>query len=99
MRKFQSEQESTESTRKKEKITDTKDKFDWKEKYYDTYTYKQKETEKNRIQYNGRALITRQRNFHWSMSTNWDVVYRTCAIFIGTRKQREFLCKHKTSMI
>ena len=83
MRKFQSEQESTESTRKKEKITDTKDKFGWKEKYYDTYTYKQKETEKNRIQYYGRSLITRQRNFHRSMSTNRNVVYRVGTVFVN----------------
>lgn len=72
-----------QKVQEKRKITDTKDKFGWKEKYYDTYTYKQKETEKNRIQYYGRALITRQRNFHRSVPTNRNVVYRTCAIFVN----------------
>ena len=72
-----------QKVQEKEKITDTKDKFGWKEKYYDTYTYKQKETEKNRIQYYGRSLITRQRNFHRSMSTNWNAVYRVGTVFVN----------------
>lgn len=81
MRKFQSEQESTRKTRKR-KITNTKDKFGWKEKYYDTYTYEQKKTETNRIQYYGRRFITRRRNFHRSVPTNWDAMYCTCTIFV-----------------
>lgn len=68
-----------------EKQIRTKRNLGWKEKYYDTYTHKQKKTKTNGGKYDNRIITAWSSRFHRSMPANWDAVHRAGAVFVADK--------------